>query len=153
MGSEDKKKPMYHPGFSYPASMERAAGGMSEPSELVGETRFVPMDVYENDASLVVELDLPGITIADIGVSTQDMWLVIEGAKKDLMDVKERAEFLCSERSFGPFKRVFKISVALDLDSATATYHQGLLRVLLPKLSDRRRRIRKIKVTRAEESE
>ncbi|MDH5510331.1 MAG: Hsp20/alpha crystallin family protein [Nitrospinota bacterium] len=153
MGSEDKKKPMYRPGYSYPTSMERGAGGMSEPSELVGETRFVPMDVFESDTSLVLELDLPGITISDVNVSVQDIWLVIEGAKKDIIDVKEKAEFLCSERSFGPFKRIFKISAALDLDAASATYHQGTLIVLLPKLSDRRRRIRKIKVTRAEDKE
>ncbi|MDH5678511.1 MAG: Hsp20/alpha crystallin family protein [Nitrospinota bacterium] len=147
MGSEGKKKPIYRADFSYPTSMEHGVSEMREPSELVGETRFIPMDVYENDQGLIVELDLPGGCAEDISVTIQDLWLVIEGIKRDIRDVKEKAAFLCSERSFGPFKRVFKISMAVDLDMATSTYHRGGLQVVLPKLSDRRKRIRKIKVT------
>jgi len=151
MGSEDRKKPLFRAGFSFPSSLERDPAEMREPSELVGETRFVPMDVYENDTSVVVELDLPGITTDDISVNVQELWLVIEGNKKDIRDVREKAEFLCSERSFGPFKRVFRISMAIDLDASSASYHRGALKVILPKLMDRRRRLRKIAVVRTEE--
>jgi len=151
MGFEDRKNPPYRPGFSFPGQPEGPASEMREPSELIGETRFVPMDVFESDAALVAELDLPGVLITDLNAATLDSWLVIEGTKKDAADVRERAEFLCSERSFGPFKRVFKLPMAVDMDGASAIYRRGVLSVTLPKLTDRRRRARKITVTRAED--
>ncbi|MDH4184251.1 MAG: Hsp20/alpha crystallin family protein [Nitrospinota bacterium] len=151
MGSEGKKKPPYRAGFSFPLSMESGQSGLREPSELIGETRFIPMDVFENDTSLVLELDLPGILPEEVSVTTQEFWVVIEGTKRDIQEVKEKADFLCSERSFGPFKRLFKIPMAVDLELASATYRLGALRVILPKLSDRRRRGRKIAINRVED--
>jgi len=151
MGFDDRKKAMYPSGFSFPTKQEGGPQGLHEPHELSGESQFIPMDVYESDTAITAELDLPGVVIPEVGVSVMDNVLVIEGAKRDLLDVRERAEFLCSERSFGPFKRIFRLPMAVDLDAAAAFYRGGTLTIRLPKLFDRRRRARVINITRVED--
>jgi len=124
---------------------------LHEPHELSGESQFIPMDVYESDTAITAELDLPGVAIPEVSVSALDNVLVVSGTKRDLVEVRERAEFLCSERSFGPFKRIFKLPIAVDLDGAAAFYKGGTLTIRLPKLFDRRRRARTINITRVED--
>lgn len=146
MGSEDKKKPLIHPAFSLGESLGRSSSSYPGQNDILGETRFVPMDVIETDDSLIVELDLPGVNIAEVSVKVQDDWLLIEGVKREILDTKEKINFLCMERGFGPFKRLLKIPSTVDQDAIQGVYSRGVLVITLPRLIDRRKTTRQIPI-------
>ncbi len=146
MGSEDKKKSLIHPAFSLDESLGRSSGSHPEQNDILGETRFVPMDVIETDDSLIVELDLPGVNIAEISVKVQDDWLLIKGVKREILDTKEKINFLCMERGFGPFNRLLKIPSTVDQDAIQGVYGRGVLVITLPRLIDRRKTTRQIPI-------
>ena len=60
-----------------------------------------------------------------------------------------RVNFLCMERSFGVFRRVVLPGVAVDISRATAVCRDGILQVRVPKVQEKRGRVRVVPVTAA----
>jgi len=56
------------------------------------------------------------------------------------------ARFHLAERSYGRFARVIRLSGAADASRARATVESGQLRVVLPRIDDRRGRVYAIPV-------
>lgn len=110
------------------------------------ETEFPAIDVYQSGDELVVEAELPGVDVADIGVSAGENLIVIEGLKREEPG-PGRVNFLCMERSFGAFRRVVITGAAVDLMRATAVCRDGVLQVRVPKVDEKRGRVRTIPVT------
>jgi len=59
--------------------------------------------------------------------------LTIKGKKKHEQEIKEES-YYCSERSFGSFRRTLSVLKGIDESKLSATYHSGVLEVLLPKV-------------------
>jgi HSP20 family protein len=112
----------------------------------IEETEFPAIDVFETPADLVVEAELPGVDSGRIVVSAGEGLILIEGTK-DEDPGPGRVNFLCMERSFGPFRRAVVIGRAVDITRATATCRQGILQVRVPKIEEQRGRCRIIPVT------
>jgi len=110
------------------------------------ETDFPAVDIFETAVEIVVEAELPGIDPARVSVAVDRGALVVAGVKEEPAP-GGRVAFLCMERSFGPFRRVVPLPVAVDLTRATAAYRAGVLRVRLPKIEEKRGRRRSIPVT------
>jgi HSP20 family protein len=109
------------------------------------ETEHPAIDVFETPDELVIEAELPGTDPAQIGVSIGEGLVLVEGAKDD--PGPGRVNYLCMERSFGPFRRTVATGRAVDAARATATYRDGILQVRLPKIEEKRGRCRVIPVT------
>ena len=86
------------------------------------------LDVMENDSSFVVLVDLPGMEKENIKVTYKNNFLTISGERKS-------AEVLISrERPEGSFERRLKMqNVRPGNDSISATYKDGVLRIVLMK--------------------
>ena len=123
-----------------------ADGRPAQPA--IEETEFPAIDVFETPAELVVEAELPGVDAGRIGVSAGDGLILIEGTK-DEDPGPGRVNFLCMERSFGPFRRAVVTGRAVDITRATATYRDGVLQVRVPKIKEQRGRCRVIPVSTA----
>lgn len=116
------------------------------------ETEFPAIDVFETPAELVVEAELPGIDPARIVVTATEGLILIEGVKEEDPG-PGRVSFLCMERSFGAFRRVVVPGVAVNVSRATAVCRDGILQVRVPKVDEKRGRVRVIPVTAAQNGE
>ena len=97
-----------------------------------------PMDVVETAQAVEVLLDIPGVAASDIEIVFAGNVLLIAGRKLPLTCEHKDAGFHMAERAFGRFARAVSVEGAYDAGRATATLVQGELRVVLPRIADRR---------------
>ena len=98
-----------------------------------GLRRWTPaIDVIENDSDYTLRADLPGLTDKDIAIELEDDVLTVS--------VERRAEheqrtggYHRIERSSEPFRRSLRLPEAIDPESITARFENGVLEVTVPK--------------------
>ena len=93
------------------------------------------VDVHEDDNAFVVSAELPGITAEDVKISLEDNVLTISGDKKQEKDEKD-PHYFRTDRTYGSFKRSFRLPTTVDADKITATYKDGVLTIILAKAED-----------------
>ncbi|HJX14229.1 MAG TPA: Hsp20/alpha crystallin family protein [Candidatus Deferrimicrobiaceae bacterium] len=90
------------------------------------------VDIYENNDSVVVKAELPGVERDQISVEVKDGILTLRGERKFEKEVKEES-YHRIERSYGNFQRSFSLPVSVEQDKVTARFKDGVLEVILPK--------------------
>jgi HSP20 family protein len=97
------------------------------------------VDVFETEKTVEIVLDLPGVDAEAIRILFKSGVLQIVG-EKERPDVTRRgpASFHLVERDFGRFARAVRINAAIDGSQARARLAHGELRVVLPRITDRR---------------
>lgn len=115
-------------------------------SESAQEIGFTAMDIYENNENIFVEIELAGVDPKEISVTVNENRLVIEGAKNEPSTRQPGLTFHCAECSFGSFRRMFVLGTAIDSQNIEAAYKNGILKMEIPKVHDRRNRSHAIKV-------
>lgn len=88
-------------------------------------------DVYEQNGSLVVKAELPGMKKEDIDVTLDRGDLLIRGERKAESNVKED-HYYRQERSYGSFYRRIPLPSEVTADQIKATYSDGVLEVRVP---------------------
>jgi len=90
------------------------------------------VDVTQEKDCLSVTAELPGMTADDVDVRVEPGRLLIRGEKRH---EDERDEEGCYriERSYGAFERVLPLPADADVESADASFENGVLRVKLPR--------------------
>jgi HSP20 family protein len=97
-----------------------------------------PLDVWDSDAEVVVEAELPGVRSADVEVRLEGDVLTLSGTISGEAD--EGAHFLRMERPRGRFSRAIRLPAPVTGESR-ATLRHGLLTVRLPKPAAKARRV------------
>jgi HSP20 family protein len=97
------------------------------------------VDVFETEKTVEIVLDLPGVSPDAVRVLFKSGVLLIVG-EKERPDLTRRgpASFHLVERDFGRFARAVRISAAIDGSQARARMANGELRVVLPRIAERR---------------
>jgi HSP20 family protein len=90
------------------------------------------IDVAESGDAFKVQAELPGLKKDDIQVTFEDSVLVIEGERKH-EDEKTDKNYFRRERTYGKFKRSFKLGTEVEVDKISAAYQDGILTLTLPK--------------------
>jgi len=116
---------------------------------LASETWAPPVDLCETADAIVLRVELPGLTAAQINIGATNTQLRIWGDKKRRTVRNKILSHLCSERSYGKFSRIVPLRWTVSLRDATAAIANGVLTVTLPKIEDRRGVEFKIAVTDA----
>jgi HSP20 family protein len=106
------------------------------PGTLAGECSPA-LDVYEADEAVHVTVDLPGVAPTAVRVLIKGQNLLIVG-EKPARAARTESSFHLVERGFGRFVRTVRIGHAVDARSARATLVAGELRVIIPKITERR---------------
>ena len=106
-----------------------------------------PMDVFETADAVEVVMDVPGIVSDSIRLVASQGTVIISGRKLPTACAHREAAFHLAERSFGRFVRAIRVTGAFDAGRAKATLSQGELRVVLPRIEERRGRDIRIAIT------
>jgi HSP20 family protein len=99
------------------------------------------LDVFETQDALDLVLDVPGVAVANLRIVVKGGVVIVAG-EKDRPEPRPQApaSFHLVERDFGRFARAVRVHVAVDAARATATLRDGELRIVLPKIPERRAR-------------
>jgi len=111
----------------------RPAGSEFSIPELWSEPRFVPaIDVTEDDETLTLTAEMPGIAREDMDVCVENGVLILRGEKKE----ETRSEHGAShrlERHYGHFERRIRLPEYVEADRIDAAYKDGVLTLRMPK--------------------
>lgn len=107
------------------------------------------VDVIESPAQIEVIVDLPGLAREEVQVVFTRGTLLVAGIKRPSVCSHSDAAFHLAERAFGRFARVVRLAGAVDAGGARATLAAGELRVVIPRIADRRGREIRIAVETA----
>lgn len=111
-----------------------------------GERGFSPrIDVTEDDKTMRISAELPGMDDKDIDVSVEHGTLMLRGEKKHEHEEKNGGIYRM-ERSYGSFQRMIPLPEYVDHEKAEAEYKKGVLTVTLPKTAEAARQQRRIEV-------
>ena len=104
--------------------------------EEMAQGAWIPaVDIYETTDSIVLNVELPGVTKEDISLEVKDSTLTIRGEKKLEKDVSEE-NFHRMERTYGSFTRAFTLPSTVQQDKVKAKFRDGILEVRLPKAEE-----------------
>ncbi|HLO26177.1 MAG TPA: Hsp20/alpha crystallin family protein [Geobacteraceae bacterium] len=96
-----------------------------------------PVDIYEDEDSVVIKAEVPDIDQKDIEVKIEDNTLTLRGERKlDQSVTKENYHRV--ERYYGPFQRSFSIPPTIDQERVKASCERGVLTVILPKKEEKK---------------
>jgi HSP20 family protein len=107
------------------------------------------VDETEDEKAYHIEVELPGMDQSDVDVSYSDGLLTISGEKKQEKEEKDK-DYYRKERSFGSFRRVLPIPVAVDEAKIQASFKKGVLSIELPKSREAQKKVKKITVKSAQ---
>lgn len=96
------------------------------------------VDVYETADAVEIVVDLPGVPPDAVRVIIKAGVALIVGEKTPMFCPASDATFHLVERGFGRFARAVRLSGAFDASRATATLQLGELRLVIPRVEDRR---------------
>ena len=120
------------------SELNRLMGSILSPLQPETEffTGWVPaMDVYENNETVLVRIELPGMRKEDIDISVHENVLNISGERK-VENIDNQTEVNRSERSYGRFHRSFTLPKLIAVDKVGAQYKDGILTITLPKMEE-----------------
>jgi HSP20 family protein len=94
------------------------------------------LSVKDSDDEVLVELEIPGFSPKELEITFENRTLIIKGAKtKDKQIRKGEVRYVGTES--GSFTRTVPIHYRIDAENIRATYTQGRLSVVLPKIKEK----------------
>ena len=106
------------------------------PEEALTTTSFAPpVDIYEDEHTIAMKMEVPGIDEKDIDVRIENNTLTVHGERK--IEKEEREEnFRRVERQYGSFTRSFTLPSSVDTGQVSAHYDKGVLKISLAKKAE-----------------
>jgi HSP20 family protein len=116
--------------------IERFFGGEGG---LLSQASQPSMNLAETEDSYEATFDLPGLKPEDVRVELREGNLVVSGERRSEHEQSGK-KFHRVERSYGSFRRSIALPGAVDEERIDAEYHDGVLRISLPKSEQQKAR-------------
>lgn len=101
--------------------------------EASGEEAWSPnTDLYLSGDEAVITMELAGIHREDLELSAEGQKLRVRGVRGDEFR-PGTCSFLAMEIHYGSFEKSLELPAGYDLTLAKAVYHNGILRIEVPK--------------------
>ena len=114
----------------------RETYGPEAPEEALTTTNFAPpVDIYEDEHTITLQMEVPGIDEKDIDVRIEDTTLTVHGERRFENEEKED-NFRRVERQYGSFTRSFTLPSSVDTGQVSANYDKGVLKISLAKRAE-----------------
>ncbi len=94
------------------------------------------VDVYETDDEVMVVAEISGISEEEVAIVVDGKMLVLIGERKPSIGRPGRL-YSQMEICHGPFRRELLLPADVNPDEARAEYSQGMLEIVLPKVTRR----------------
>jgi len=94
------------------------------------------VDVYESDTEVVIVVEIAGISDQEVEMTVEGKTLLIRGERVPGPGRPGRLYYQM-EICHGPFQRELLLPSDVNPDAARASYQQGLLEIVLPKVERR----------------
>ena len=94
-----------------------------------------PVDIYEDEHSIQLRLEVPGIEQKDLDVKVENNVLTVSGERKFEKEEKEE-NFRRVERRYGSFTRSFTLPNTVNPEDVSADYNAGVLKIRLGKRAE-----------------
>ncbi len=92
------------------------------------------VDVEEDETSIRVKAEIPGIEEKDLRVTIENNVLCIEGEKREERREEGKGNrYVLSERKFGSFHRALSLPEGVNSDKIKASFKNGVLKIEIPK--------------------
>ena len=101
-----------------------------------------PADIFENEDSLIVVVDLPGVDKDGVDIRVEDDILTIKGNAK----YTQPANVLRQEFTLQNYYRQFQLSDEVDQSKISAESKNGVLTIMMPKAEKSKPKQIKVKV-------
>ena len=116
------------------------------PEEALTTTNFAPpVDIYEDEHTITLKMEVAGIDEKDIDVRIEGSTLAVHGERKLEKDEKEE-NYRRIERQYGSFTRSFTLPNSVDPNQVSAHYENRVLKVNLAKKAEAKPKQIKINV-------
>lgn len=141
-------------------NLERRMGRMFNPETFAAldmqpefaTAAWLPVvDIFEETELLRIVAELPGVKPEDVKVTVEANVLTIKGTKEQVPEVKAEKVHRY-ERVYGAFERTFTLPATVDAAKVKATFEQGLLTVIVPKLERAKAQQIKIEIGKPEKA-
>lgn len=96
---------------------------------------FPPTDIFETDEAFIVRVEIAGMQEDDFTIELSGRNLSIRGVRRDTMERRACHQMMIP---FGEFGVEIEVPVPVRAEGVEAVYHNGFLRVFLPKAHMRR---------------
>ena len=106
------------------------------PGDALTTANFAPpVDVYEDEHNITLNIEVPGIDEKDIDVSIENNTLTVRGERTLEKEQKEE-NFQRVERQYGSFTRSFTLPNSVDPEQVSAHDNKGVLKIHLAKKAE-----------------
>lgn len=108
-------------------------GFMDYPASLGEGFGFIPIDVYQTEENVVVDVSAPGLKPDDLNISITGDTVTIQGETSEEKEEKG-AQYYLKERRASSFSRSITLPTLVKAKEATAEFENGVLTLTLPKV-------------------
>jgi HSP20 family protein len=91
-----------------------------------------PVDIWENEDTFTIEMDLPGVKADQVQIWAQNRTLTVEGQRERRQNTKESSARL-HERCEGRFSRSFEFDFSIEDETVENHWQDGVLTLIVPK--------------------
>ncbi|TVM19334.1 Hsp20/alpha crystallin family protein [Oceanidesulfovibrio indonesiensis] len=112
--------------------MEDFWRGSFTPESTARTMAYPALDIAENEDTVTVTAEVPGMKPEDIDVTLERGVLTVKGEKK-FEEERKGENFHRIERSYGSFQRVVQLPTEVDEEKVAANYKDGVLTLTMPK--------------------
>jgi HSP20 family molecular chaperone IbpA len=97
-----------------------------------------PTDIFESGDTIVLAVDMPGVTPEGVNIMLEKNVLTLEGNAE--VDLRKGRTLAYSEYEPFDYRRTFTLSAEIDRDNIKAQMKDGVLRLTLPKAASAKAR-------------
>ncbi len=126
----DRIRRMLHPYDDFDKIMDSCQYRRGEVRKFDSHFR-PPVDIFEDENNLNLNVELPGVAGNDVEIKVFDEIILSISGEKKAIEGEERP--VRSERSFGEFKRSFRLPDYIDSNNINARFDDGVLKIELPR--------------------
>ena len=97
------------------------------------------VNMVDHDNDIEVQVAVPGIKKEELDVSINNQMITIRANKQEQQE-EQKGRYFRQEIMRGEFQRTLSLPVDVDGDKAQASFHDGILKVTIPKAEQSKRK-------------
>ncbi|GAB4179059.1 MAG: small heat shock protein sHSP20 [Wenzhouxiangellaceae bacterium] len=112
------------------------SAGWAVSADAVSAPVFMPkLDIAETEKAYKLSVELPGVELSDIQLTTQDDALIIRAERKQVKE-EDGVRYHRIERRAGRFERMLTLPADADVENISAEFKNGVLEINVPRRQD-----------------